>query len=303
MLTATNTDEWSDTVKRFCYPLTPTRAAPGFRADVRHAQLERGIHVADIRVEPNELTRSARLVRQSPSNDVLLLVQLAGTAGVHSHERSVQLPAGSATLCDPITEYLVTAETSSRHLVLTMPRSVVGKLPVPVSEMRTRPISTDLAALRALVAVAEQPLSTGDDLAFHESDAFAGAILDLVRCTFLRATDDSVTSTPHETLAAAAMAHIRAHADDPRLTPDSVARAVGVSVRTLATAMRPIGSPAETIRVERLRRARECLADPFLARSSIAEIAATCGFTDATTFTRAFKREFGSLPSEYRRHR
>lgn len=33
----------------------------------------------------------------------------------------------------------------------------------------------------------------------------------------------------------------------------------------------------------------------------ISEIAAVCGYNDLPTFTRAFKRQFGMAPSEYRK--
>ncbi|MEO8527556.1 MAG: helix-turn-helix domain-containing protein [Pseudolysinimonas sp.] len=71
-----------------------------------------------------------------------------------------------------------------------------------------------------------------------------------------------------------------------------------VSRRFLDELFEPLNeTPAEHLRRLRLRRAVELLADP---RPSIAQVAERSGFADPTTFTRAFHREFGMLPREFR---
>ncbi len=56
-------------------------------------------------------------------------------------------------------------------------------------------------------------------------------------------------------------------------------------------------SPNKFIRIVRLAKAKELLADPSL---SIASIAADCGYTEAGYFARVFKQETGLTPQEWR---
>jgi AraC-like DNA-binding protein len=56
-------------------------------------------------------------------------------------------------------------------------------------------------------------------------------------------------------------------------------------------------SPNKFIRIIRLNKAKELLADPAL---SIAAIALDCGYNDPGYFARVFKQEYGVTPQEWR---
>jgi len=49
------------------------------------------------------------------------------------------------------------------------------------------------------------------------------------------------------------------------------------------------------------RRRRHCASELLHSDRKISEIAESCGYNDLPTFTRAFKRQFGMAPSEYRK--
>lgn len=85
---------------------------------------------------------------------------------------------------------------------------------------------------------------------------------------------------------------------------EAFARHQGVSLRFTAELFSADGtSPAAFIRAERLRAAHRILADPRYATLTVSAIAARCGFTDRTTFTRAFVRAYGLTPAEVRAER
>ena len=94
--------------------------------------------------------------------------------------------------------------------------------------------------------------------------------------------------------------YIRMHLHDPRLTPESIARAHAMSLRALHALFEHTGeSVAALVRRSRLARCRADLELPDTG--SITEIAFRWGFGDAAHFSNAFKREFGVTPREVRR--
>lgn len=86
---------------------------------------------------------------------------------------------------------------------------------------------------------------------------------------------------------------------DPGLTPDALCRDLGVSRSQLYRIFEPVGGVWSYIRRKRLVRTRDMLADISDSRP-ISAIAEAWGFTDPSTFSRMFRREFGITPREAR---
>jgi AraC-like DNA-binding protein len=87
---------------------------------------------------------------------------------------------------------------------------------------------------------------------------------------------------------------------DPELTLDEVARACAISLRYLHVLFQGEGErPAEYLRRRRLERARRLLSmrENDL---SVTQAAEYCGFTSPSSFSRAFRCEFGISPRECR---
>jgi AraC-like DNA-binding protein len=93
--------------------------------------------------------------------------------------------------------------------------------------------------------------------------------------------------------------YIRRHLRDDDLSPESIARAHAVSVRTLHALFEDSDeSVARLVRRERLARCLEDLRRP--TGGSVTEIAFRWGFRDAAHFARVFKRAYGQSPSDAR---
>ena len=83
------------------------------------------------------------------------------------------------------------------------------------------------------------------------------------------------------------------------LTVSGLARAIGLSRRTLELLFRPLGkTPAHCLSEARLRRVRNLLLSTSLP---ITRIAADCGFCSDVYLAGLFKRQFGMTMSEFRR--
>jgi AraC-like DNA-binding protein len=90
---------------------------------------------------------------------------------------------------------------------------------------------------------------------------------------------------------------IATHLADPWLDPAMVAAHLAISRRSLYALYSDDGDGvAGAIRRRRLRRARRMLTDPAQRHQPIAEIAAAVGMPIASSFTRAFRAEYGATP-------
>ncbi|MFJ4170836.1 AraC family transcriptional regulator [Paenarthrobacter sp. NPDC089714] len=89
------------------------------------------------------------------------------------------------------------------------------------------------------------------------------------------------------------------HAFEELTVPD-IAECLGVSVRTLQTALRAEtgASPSELLRSIRLDRARDMLLESDPREQTVTAIAELCGFTHQGRFSALYLQTFGELPSE-----
>ncbi|MGW5265624.1 helix-turn-helix domain-containing protein [Microbispora sp. NPDC004025] len=85
------------------------------------------------------------------------------------------------------------------------------------------------------------------------------------------------------------------------LTPETIAAAHQISVRHLYTLFAEQGlTVAAWIRRCRLEQCHRDLADPRRRSLPIQSVAARWGFTDAATFSRAFRAAYGMSPRDHR---
>jgi AraC-like DNA-binding protein len=92
---------------------------------------------------------------------------------------------------------------------------------------------------------------------------------------------------------------IRRRLAEPELSPEMICKELGVSRSRLYRLFEPIGGISHYVRRQRLLQARHALLDPSDTRS-IVRIAEQWGFVDASTFSRAFRHEFGFSPKAAR---
>jgi AraC-like DNA-binding protein len=187
-------------------------------------------------------------------------------------------------------------------------------------------LSIDGAALRALVRAPER--SAGDRLtaarpgfsllkgylqAFAAtSDRLTPALFD----TFGRHVLDLVASVIGATGETAAMAEvggirsarlhailgaIAARATDPEFGVETMAAELAVTPRYIQRVLEETGTTFSDHLIEqRLGRARRLLTDRKSQHLKVATIAFDCGYSDLSTFNRAFRRRFGETPTAVR---
>jgi PAS domain S-box-containing protein len=124
----------------------------------------------------------------------------------------------------------------------------------------------------------------------------AGAIIGLVGISRDVPGPGETSGLP--TALAEAVDHLRQHFGEP-ISPSSLAQRAGLTpVRFARLTYRMFGlTPTQLIAQTRIQAAAEWLAE---GKRSIAEIALSCGFTDHSAFTRAFRIAVGITPSAFR---
>ncbi|MFI6878918.1 helix-turn-helix domain-containing protein [Streptomyces sp. NPDC050400] len=136
------------------------------------------------------------------------------------------------------------------------------------------------------------------------AEPLAAATLQLTRALIVSVAgrDRLRRAVRQETLFTRVLVYVRAHLREPDLTPQRIARAHGISVRTLYRLCEQEGVSLEKWIIQRrLEGARAELASPDRAHRTVDSIARSWGFVQPAHFARRFRQAFGSTPSQWRR--
>jgi AraC-like DNA-binding protein len=189
--------------------------------------------------------------------------------------------------------------TDCEWLTLFIPRDVLRDLAPALNRTRNAPIETPLSILfRDYLLSLERrlPSMTGADVAAVQEATHAM----IAACI---GHGGAAAEHPVAQLDDMRLGRIRKIIDtnlkSPTLGPKKLCRLAGISRSHLYRLFEPSGGVARYIQSQRLAEIYAALSDPE-KRQSIASIAEEFGFTDASTFGRAFRAEFGCRPSDVR---
>lgn len=286
-----------------------TEHVSDFPASATLLPLDGGIGVSSVTFPAMQSIRTRRLIRQSDPELWMLALIVKGTMQREQGGNRVDPRPGDLVLYDTSQPFWASIATddSAQSIVLHLPRRAV---PVPEQALR-RLVATRLPSATGVGALLGQLLSglvsQGPELDTGQIPRLTSAVLDLTTAFLagLCQADGPQTGAARK----AAQLHriksfIRSRLGDPGLTPAAVAAAHHMSPRALHYLFREDEdgrTVGEFIREQRLERCRADLADPRLAGWSVAAIGARAGFSDAATFSRAFKTRYGMPPGEFRR--
>jgi AraC-like DNA-binding protein len=297
LLIAQSPDEWAQVISESFVPLTLGSVAPSFRGSVRSYSLGAAVTLSEVRTfGASVVVRSPRLVRKEPCDDCLFSLHLDGEGVVVQGVRESALSRGGGALYDSSRPYELRFPTDTRQFVLQTSRDLLRDRIGPVEDLCAHALPAGHPTVRVLSAyTAELAASCGDMTDVQRAELGVTAV-DLLT-TALRAVNGRGSGLPGEGggLLVAMQAYVREH------LAEVLARRHHVSPRYTYSLFATAGTPpAAFIRAERLHAAYRALTNPRLAALPVSIIAARCGFTDRTTFTRSFVRAYGQTPSETR---
>jgi AraC-like DNA-binding protein len=147
--------------------------------------------------------------------------------------------------------------------------------------------------------------AVGGSLQAADAMRLSSATLDLMSVTFGRVLGvlSGLSSERIDRERAIRIQHfMRQNLGDPNLTPEAIASAHYISLRTLQRLFQAYAGTtvARWIRERRLAGFRADLLDLTLQSRSVHSLAARWGFTDLSHVSRAFKAAYGEAPAAYR---
>ncbi|GGO23763.1 AraC-like ligand-binding domain-containing protein [Micromonospora parathelypteridis] len=257
-----------------------------------------------------EATRTPKLIRQSDPELYMLALTICGVGTSSQDGRQSEIRAGEFTFYDhsrphDLGHHATEPEKDqATSIVMMIPHAA---LPLPPQRMAAlyggrMSGSEGIGALLAqfLLQVTRHPEQ------YHAADASRlGAVgLDLATTMLGRhlvAEDAVPTEVRRRALLAQVQAYVHRHLGDTTLSPQVVADAHHISVRSLHRLFEAEDiTVASYIRDLRLTRCRRDLSDHALRNQPVQTIAARWGFSDKAHFSRVFRAAYGMSPQEHR---
>ena len=294
---------WADLVSR---NVTPVRIEPAGMQALRgeiQARALGDLGVAQVSGRGVHAVHTGAHIARARGHVYAACVHLEGEARITRRGQTIALQRGDIFITDSRHEFALDLERPWRHLLITLPtRWLDSRVARP--ELLSGAVFRDHPLARLWASHLAAGFALAGELSSTAATLFARHSVDLLAQLLNESHRNQLT--PSDAWRAAmflrACQVIALKFGDPDLTPDQIAREIGVSSRTLA---RVFAANNATIvrRVfdERVRQAARLLAAPEAAHRSVTDVAFACGFNDVSHFGRIFAGTMHMTPSQWRR--
>ncbi|MFS0793555.1 helix-turn-helix domain-containing protein [Microbacterium sp. 1P10AE] len=298
MVTAqpTSTEQWQRLASEIFVPLRVSGDASQPRIRVDYESVS-DVAYSRVRSTSGEVVRAEELIDSADSGIALFSLQLRGIGRVTQRGRATVARPASGVLYLADAPYRLDFPGDSDILVVKAPVSALGLSAGRLRDAVAAPLRGD-GTLGLLARILGSSLA-GRGLLPSPAET-ARVSVELLREVFTGQVGAPVRARArsHAAVRAEARDRIRSRIADAELRVGTLAEAAGVSERTIHAAFAEVGSsPAAEIRRARLDLSRSLLET---TRMPVVEIALACGFTDPTSFTRAFRRQWQHSPAAHR---
>ncbi|WP_433299446.1 helix-turn-helix domain-containing protein [Pseudonocardia sp. CA-142604] len=296
-------EAFEDAIRQFFIP-TISRSGGDHPARAALQTLDEGLAISRSNWGPRSSIRTEKMAADSSEdNRMLFTVQMAGRGYMRQRDRFAETAAGAGILIEARSPYERVTPTEVQYLTLSFTRELLPLRAAEINEVCARSVDPAAPAMQTLGAYLGRLFTVADRLTAPQRLDAGHAAIDLLAM----ALRDVVPSVPGsagsaEVLLEMMLVHVREHLADPHLSVGELARRHRVSVNHLYTLFERIGTtPGVYLREQRLVAARAMLSDPRYTWLGTSDIAAAVGFVEPKTFLRAFRRQYGTTPSSWRR--
>ncbi|MGW7056180.1 AraC-like ligand-binding domain-containing protein [Streptomyces sp. NPDC054887] len=301
--------EWFlETVSNEVMPLSlSSDRRDNFHADIQDTSLG-SVALSAFEFSPMRAWRSAKHIRQGDPEGYQLVLVTQGSFRV-SQEGREALVAGDFVLSDtsrPMLTECLSDGDPVHALTLQIPRSALPLSPRSLEPLLVHRLPAQKGATAILAGFVRTLHTQAAHCGTEALHSMGSATIDLVTACLaqhLDSLDGAPIEARSELMLQRILRFIEHNLGDPDLSPRTIAERHNVSLRTLYTLFdsEPT-SIAGVIRRRRLERCHTDLARPEMDHRTVQAIAARWGFTNPTTFSRAFRDAYGLTPTEHRAH-
>jgi AraC-like DNA-binding protein len=275
------------------------------RRQTFHGSIERhsvaGLELTRFSSTPVSFAKFPVEAANSVGRSCIVITQLQGVRGYSQEGTTAVLKPGDSTLIDSGRPWSSNCAGECSRLYLRFPRWLMENR-LRLTNLPVVPHISGASGLGVtLFRLATSLYQEAPVLTLEEGASAVAAYLEILcGCVGHRELPGDETSR-HPELLSRAEQFIETHLAEPRLGPNEIADAVGISVRHLHRLfLQEESTVAEYIRERRLERCHTELCDPRFSDRNITEIAFFWGFSDSAHFSRCFKRRFGVPPRLFR---
>lgn len=261
-----------------------------------------GATLASLSASAYRVSRTEADIGRLPKDSLVVGLQMAGPGWCDTPAGQTYVDAGSIVVGHSDVASRATPATQGDFLIhmLTIPLARIGQESETARRLHVTTVH-DARLSRLLDAAAGALVDPAGALPAPEADE----AVDHVARLALIARGALSERTPESRAALragnrhAAVRLMRRNLHRPGLAPEIVARALGISLRQLHLVFEPTGrSFSRTLTAMRIDMAcRRLAAHPDEA---VVNLAFACGFDSLATFYRAFRRETGGTPGDFR---
>lgn len=254
-----------------------------------------GMALARVRAPALRVARSALHIRRDPADHWVVTIGMAATH-LQFTSGTFMVQAGVPFLTS-LAEPCLSERGRDERLHLYLSRDRFASLAPTLDGLRgpaAGPFGALFARYLLLIEEALPALSEAD--ASRLPEAIASMLTSAVE---LASRDDAAARRTDHSIMARVRSAVRRRIASVSLGPKSLCRDVGISRSRLYRLLEGQGGVARYIQRQRLDACYADLANPADTRP-IAVIAECYGFSDPSSFSRAFRREFSLTPSDVR---
>lgn len=291
---ARSADEWEQVTSNAFVPLTCAALDPDFHGRIEFERFDDTLMVSHVVTDGLAVDRTERQASHANSDDIHLTFTLGGPGIVRQDGHGARVVAGSVSTYATDRAYrLDYTAPEQRQILVQVSKRALG-VPVRLVEQSCERLLVDApTAAEALLATLTETRGASDPQLGETLRDLAGTMIRSSLC------GARVLPSTRGGMLATVRSFMRGNLHEAGLDVAQIAAAHYVSRRFLYELFEPSEeTPGEHLRRLRLRRAAALLREP--GSGTVSQVAVRCGFADPTTFARAFHREFGMSPREYR---
>lgn len=218
--------------------------------------------------------------------------------------RRVLLKPGDMTICDVTKPYSVTSSGPFSMIVISIPHFLLDERLANIRRLTAIKLSTNSGAgaiAASMILSTVNQLEQLDEAAFQ---ALAEPMLELFALSLREIIEKTKTMSCQKSQTLLRVKQfIAGNFTDPSLKADTIASAMGLSVRYINNLFNEDDtSLMRYLTQQRLARSRHYLASSLYQHLSIAEVAIKSGFSNMAHFSRVFHQTYHMSPRSYRYH-